>query len=328
MTKPQTMKDSARNTAAAGLFQQISTEVKADKLADKMRNMPEASLRLMSKMSGIPAHQTDLHLAIMGGQDNEFTQGLDALDGWFQPGDLILMTGSQTLAKVQKALYENARSSHVAIVHADFICIDAIPGAGASNRVLPDVLAYVEPGWRVIRHKAIGPDDADNFMRACAFYLAQPYKILPSKKSAKKFAYCSELARKIYRDIGVAGTGIPNASIIAPAHFDRLADQHPNWVDVTESLRPAVEFCQKYPEILRATAKLFIDGLKLNQRRFEERTEQLAKIQVLVKTGKLSRAQGQTSTAQIRVIEQNMNNTFWDVPRPAGGFKSRAAGKA
>lgn len=328
MTKPQTMKDSARNTAAAGLFQQISTEVKADKLADRMRNMPEASLRLMSKMSGIPAHQTDLHLAIMGGQDNEFTQGLDALDGWFQPGDLILMTGSQTLAKVQKALYENARSSHVAIVHADFICIDAIPGAGASNRVLPDVLVYVEPGWRVIRHKAIGPDDADNFMRACAFYLAQPYKILPSKKSAKKFAYCSELARKIYRDIGVAGTGIPDASIIAPAHFDRLADQHPNWVNLTESLRPAVEFCQKYPEILRATAKLFIDGLKLNQRRFEERTEQLAKIQVLVKTGKLSRAQGQTATAQIRVIEQNMNNTFWDVPRPADGFKSRAAGKA
>ncbi|MBY0237626.1 MAG: hypothetical protein K2W93_21785, partial [Burkholderiaceae bacterium] len=228
MTKPQTMEDAARNTAAAGLFQQISTEEKADKLADSMRNMPDASLRLLSKMSGIPAHQTDLHAAMMRGQDNEFSQGLDALDGWFQPGDLILMTGNQTLAKVQKALYENARSSHIAIVHADFICIDAIPGAGASNRVLPDVLADVEPGWRVIRHKAVGPDDADNFLRACAFYLAQPYKILPSKKSAKKFAYCSELARKIYRDIGVAGTGIPDGSIIGPAHFDRLADQHPN----------------------------------------------------------------------------------------------------
>lgn len=329
MTKPQTMEDAARNTAAAGLFQQISTEEKADKLADSIRNMPEASLRLMSKMSGIPAHQTDLHVAMMRGQDNEFTQGLVALDRWFQPGDLILMTGNQTLAKVQKALYENARSSHVAIVHSDFICIDAIPGAGASNRVLPDVLAGVEPGWRVIRHKAVGPDHTDAFLRACAFYLAQPYKILPSKKSAKKFAYCSELARKIYRDIGVAGTGIPDASIIGPAHFDRLADQHPNWVDVTEALRPAVEFCQKYPEILRATAKLFIDGLKLNRRRFEERTEQLAKIQVLVKAGKWSRAQGQAATAQIRAIEQSMNNTFWDVPRPAGGgFKSQAAGKA
>lgn len=323
MTKSHMIKDAARNMAAASLFQQISTKEKAEKLANEIRNMPEDVQRIMSRISGIPEHQTDLYVAMMRGQDNEFTRGLNALDGWFQSGDLILMTGNKTLAKVQKALYKNARSSHVAIVHADFICIDAIPRAGVSNRILPDVLADVDPGWRIIRHKAVGPDEGDGFMRACSFYLAQPYKIIPSNKSAKKFAYCSELARKIYRDVGVAGTGIPDACIIGPAHFDRLADQQLNWVDVTETLRPAVDFCQQYPEILRSSAKIFIDGLKLNRHRFEERTKMLAEIQVLVKTGKLSREQGKTEKAKIRAIEQNMNNTFWDVPRPAGEFKRK-----
>lgn len=328
MTKPPTIQEVARNTAAADLFQQIATDEGAAKLANNLRNMPDAILQFMSKVSGVPTHQTDLHVAMMRGQDNEFMQGLEALDGWFQPGDLILMTGSQALALVQKTLYKNARSSHVAIVHADYICVDAIPGVGASNRILPEVLADAAPGWRIIRHKAVGPDDADSFLRACAFYLARPYKILPTKESAQTFAYCSELARKVYRDIGVADTGIPDVRIIAPAHFDEIADANSNWIDVTESLRPAVEFCQKYPEILRATAKMFIDGLKLNRRRFEERTDQLAKIQAQVEAGKMSQADGQAATAQLHEIESNMNNTFWDVPRPAGVFKRSASGKA
>jgi len=320
----ETIQDVARNMAAADLFGKISTEEGAAKLAQEIRNMPESALKMMAKISGIPAHQIDLHVAMMRGQDNEFSQGLNALDGWFQSGDLILMTGNQELAKIQKTLYKDARSSHVAIVHADFICIDAIPKIGASNRIVPDVLEKVEPGWRIIRHNAVGPERTDDVMRACAFYLAQPYKILPSKKSAKKFAYCSELARKVYRDIGVEATGIPDSPIIAPAHFDKLADQHPNWVDVTESLRPAVEFCQKYPEILRATAKMFVDGLKLNRSRFEERTAQLAMLQTLVKAGKISKEAARAEVARIREIERSMHHNFWDVPRTTSGPKRPA----
>jgi len=328
MAQQQTIRDTARNLAAADLFRNISTEEKAAKVAEELRNMPDAALRTMSRISGIPAHHTDLHLAMIRGQENELSRGLNALDGWFQPGDLILMTGNLALANVQKALYKNARSSHVAIVHADFICIDAIPKVGASNRIIPDILADVDPGWRVIRHKSISPENSDGIMRACAYYLAQPYKILPSKKSAKKFAYCSELARKVYRGIGLAGTGIPDDRIIAPAHFDQLVDQHPNWLDVTDSLRPAVEFCQKYPEILRSTAKVFIDGLRLNRRRFEERTESIAKIQMLAKAGKISKEDAQEAVAQIREIERNMNHTFWDVPRNTDAFKHPAEDKA
>lgn len=321
MAQQHTNRDMARNLAAADLFQKISTEEGAAKVADEMRNMPYGALQIASQFSGIPAHQTDVHVAMMRGQDNEFTRELNALDGRFQPGDIILMTGNQALANIQTVIYKAAKSSHVAIVHADFVCIDATTKVGVSNRVIPDVLSDVKPGWRVIRHKSVGPENTDGIMRACAFYLAQPYKILPLKKSAQKSAYCSELARKVYRDIGVAGTGIPDNRIIAPAHFDQLADHHPNWVDVTESLRPAVDFCQKYPEILRSIAKVFIDGLKLNRSRFEERTETIAKIHILVKVGKISKEVAKEAVAQLREVEKNMNHTFWDVSRDAGGLK-------
>lgn len=320
MVQQLKIRDTARDLAAADLFRNISTEEKASKLAEELCNMPDAALQAMSRISGIPAHHTDLHVAIMRGQENDFSRGLNALKVWFQPGDLILMTGNRALANAQKALYKDARSSHIAIVHSDFICIDAIPKVGATNRVISEVLSDAEPGWRVIRHKAIGPDHTAGIVRACTFYLAQPYKILPSKKSAKKFAYCSELARKVYRDISVTGTGIPDDRIIAPAHFDQLADRHPNWLDITDSIRPAVEFCQTYPEILRSTAKVFIDGLKLNRSRFEERTKSLAELQALAKADKISKKDAQEAVALIREIESNMNHTFWDVPRPAGRF--------
>jgi len=79
MAQQQTIRDAARNLAAADLFRNISTEEKAAKLAEKLRNMPDAALQAMSRMSGIPAHQTDLHVSMMRGQDNEFSRGLNAL---------------------------------------------------------------------------------------------------------------------------------------------------------------------------------------------------------------------------------------------------------
>lgn len=200
-------------------------------------------------------------------------------------------------------------------MHADFICIDSVPKKGVSNRIISEVLADAKPDWRVIRHKSVDPSNTDNIMKACNFYLAQPYLILPSKKSAKNFAYCSELARKVYRDVGVNNSGIANKSIIAPAHFDQLADNHPEWIDITETVRPAIEFCQTYPELVRMSAKLFIAGLKLNRQRFDDRTKDLTAIQALAKIGRITKEQAKAATAEIREMERNMHHTFWDVKR-------------
>lgn len=319
MSKPLTLKEVARNAAAADVFRLMASEDKGEKFVEKLRNLPDEMLNMMGKLSGIPEHQLHIHLAMIRNEDNEFTCGLDKVDGLLQPGDVILMAGNQALVMAQKALYpyKNVKSSHVALVHADFICIEAVPKTGVSNRIVSEVLADAEPGWRVIRHKSVGQANTDSIMRACTFYLAQPYLILPSKKSAKNFAYCSELARKVYRDVGVTNSGIPDKSIIAPAHFDQLADEHAQWMDITKIVRPAIEFCQNYPELVRVSAKLFIDGLELNRQRFNERSKYLAKIQILSKAGKITKEQAKTATAQIREIERNMNHTFWDVKRRA-----------
>jgi hypothetical protein len=311
------MQEVARNAAAANVFRLMASEDKGETIVEELRNLPDAALNMMGKMSGVPEHQLRIYRAMIRNEDNEFTRGLDQVDGLLQPGDVILTTGNQALARVQKALYKNAKSSHVALVHADFICIDAVPKTGVSNRIISEVLAGAEPGWRVIRHKSVGPNNTDSIMRACAFYMAQPYLILPSKKSAKNFAYCSELTRKVYRDVGVSNSGIANKRIIAPAHFDQLADEHPEWTDVTNTVRPAIEFCQTYPELVRVSAKLFIEGLKLNRQRFEDRSKQLTEIQTLAKAGQITKDQAKAATAHIREIERNMYHIFWDVKRRA-----------
>ncbi|NNM79647.1 MAG: hypothetical protein HKM01_04230 [Gallionella sp.] len=307
------LKEAARNAAASDMFRLMSSEDKGEKFVEELRRMPDEALNVMGRLNGVPEQQLHIHRAMIRNEDNEFTQGLCQVDGLLQPGDVILMTSNQALANIQRALYKDAKSSHVALVHADFICIDAIPKEGVSNRIISEVLADAQSGWRVIRHKLVGKTNTDSIMRACTFYLAQPYLICPSTKSGKKFAYCSELARKVYRDVGVTSTGIPNKSIIAPAHFDRLADEHAEWMNVTDTVRPAIEFCQNYPELVRMSTKLFIKGLKLNRQRFKDRTKRLAEIQILAKARKITKEQAKEATSQLREIERNMNHTFWDV---------------
>ncbi|HCF5435995.1 hypothetical protein CQW32_28335 [Pseudomonas putida] len=313
------MRDSMRNAAAAEIFSHMASEERANALAERIRSLPDHSIDLMARLSGVPESQYTIHRAMIRGEDNPFIDSLKGVDGLLQTGDVILMTGmspgSQALASGQKLLYENARSSHVAVVHADFICIDAMPKIGTTNRIVTETLQNTESNWRVIRCKKVLPVHQEAIARACAFYLAQPYKILPSKKAMKRFSYCSELARKIYSDCEISGVGIPNNIVVKPADFDKLADGHPQWDDITERVRPAIEFCGEYPELVKVAAKLFIDGLKLNRRRFEERTAMLADIQKAAKAGRISRERAQEMTRDIRAIEGNMNHTFWDVRR-------------
>lgn len=319
MIDSEKLREAARHHAAAEIFSHMATEEKSNKLRDDIRTLPDATLDFMARVSGVPEDQFHIHRAITRGERNVFTDELEKVDGLIQTGDIVLMTGkspgSQALALAQKAIYNQARSSHVALVHADFVCIDAMPSLGVSTRIISDVLSDVESDWRVIRCKKLQPKEHETVARVCTFYLAQPYKILPSKKSAKKFSYCSELARKVYSHSGITGVGIPNNFVIKPANFDRLADGHPQWLDVTEAVRPFIDFCNKYPELIKLTAQLFIEGLKLNRKRFEERTSLLANIRKDVKTGRVSREQALDITKKIKEIENNMNHTFWDVQR-------------
>lgn len=198
------MQQNARHAAAANIFATMSSEEKSERLLTQIRGQTDAQIKLAARLEGIPAEQMEIYRALIRGDDNAFIDEASQVDGLLQPGDVILCTGETLGAKVitkgQKYAYEHARSSHVALIHADYVCIDAMPGAGVTNRLVSSVLTDVKPDWRVIRCKKLSPEHIDCVYRACAFYLAQPYKILPARKPMKAAAYWYASGHHTLRD--------------------------------------------------------------------------------------------------------------------------------
>jgi hypothetical protein len=306
--------------ALSQVLQKGATEEGAKEILDELRAMPDAVLDMSARAAGVPEEQFELHRAMVRQEPNAFVQELGAVDGLLRPGDVILMTNpaSMALVDLQKKLYDQARSSHVALIHTDFLCVDAMPKVGVSNRTIAALLESARDDWRVIRCSTV--QDTDAMMLACAYYLAQPYKVLPAKRSAKSFAYCSELVRKVYVHCGLNGVGIPNDYVIAPAHFDMLADGaagKPNWEDITAQVRPAIALCLKYPALIDITTKLTVEGLMLNRERFHERTRWLDTIKNRERSGQISKSKAEELRGVIYDMESKMNHKFWDVRRPA-----------
>jgi hypothetical protein len=320
MKKASNTSDAIRNAAAADIFSHMATEEKSNALFNTLRGLPDGVLEQMSLSSGIPKEHVLIHRALMRGEDNPFTDGLSKVDGLLQAGDIVLMTGTsrkaQALANAQRFAYDKAKSSHVALLHADFICIDAMPGVGTTNRVISEVLSCVQDDWRVVRFKRLQVKDKETIARACVFYLAQPYSIRPSAQTMKKFSYCSELARKVFSHCSIGGTGIPDNLVIKPADFDRMADIHSEWTDVTEVVRPAIDFCREYEALVKVSSKLFIDGLKLNRARFDERAAAITQIRRDGRNGKMAKEKAAKAINEIKAIEKNLHNKFWDFDTP------------
>lgn len=310
------LQEAARKSATSNILQIMSSPERSEQLLSQLKALPDSALDIMAAIDKIPEEQYPIFRAQVRGQQNPFWEELSAVDGKLHTGDLILMTGasarSKALVAAQKPFYLKARSSHVAIVHADYACIDAIPGAGVSSRLIQEVLSDVEDDWRVIRFKGISPEHTNLLMRACTFYLAQPYKIKPSWRGGKNYAYCSELASKIFHDCNITMTGIPSGLIVAPAHFDRLADLGQQWEDVTQDARAYVEFCCKYDAMTRMTSRIFIQGLQLNRERFDDRKKTLQLAQKALSTKLITKEKYLELVKQFKAIERSLNHQFWD----------------
>lgn len=304
-----------RLSAAADVMREFREENNG-LVSEKLARLPDSKLEMMARISGITEEHTDIFVKQIRGEENSFTRKLNSFQNELKTGDIILVTGcsasSRRLVKAQKTIYPQARSSHVVVVHADFICIDAMPKDGVTCRTIIDVLSSVEEDWRVIRYKELDEKEEERILKSCTYYLNQPYKIFPSKKPAKKFSYCSELARKVFVESGVEKTGIPRGSIIKPCDFDRLADSNSNWLDVTKSVLPYIEFCEEYHDILRMLSHSFTTGLELNRKRYAQRAEAKRSIKRAVKKGLVSQEKGKEMLQVIRGVEANMNNRFWD----------------
>ena len=321
------IKEVARNSAAAKLFSVMESEEKSKEAIDGIRSMSDTELDLMGKLSQVPDSQLSIFRSLLRREENPFIEKLIEFEDELKTGDLFLVTGkspsSKALVASQKLFYLNAKSSHVAIVHADFICVDAMPSPGVSNRLVSEVLADVEKHWRVIRLEGLNDTHAEPLQQRCAHYIAQPFKITIKRKRGKDYSYCSELARKVFEDCEIVNTGIPLHVVVKPCDFDRLADSKKGWTDVTEKVRPYIDFCIEFAPLLKVFSKFFVDGLKLNRARYEQRRKWLKMIEAAERKGKMRPEKAAELTAEIRKIEDSMHFTFWDF-RKSGTNATRA----
>lgn len=294
----------------------MASEEKSKEAINKIRSMSDIEIDFMGKLSNVPDSQLSIFRSIVRGEDNLLFQKLRGFEDELKTGDLILVTGksssSKALVASQKPFYLNAKSSHVAVVHADFVCVDAMPNPGVSNRLVSEVLADVEDHWRVIRFKGLNDTHDEPLQQQCAHYIMQPYKITLKRKRGKDYSYCSELARKIFEDCKIADTRIPQHIVVKPCDFDRIADGNEGWINVTEKVKPYIEFAIEFAPLLKVVSKLFIDGLKLNRARYEERRALLKMIDAAQRKGKMKPEKAAELNEMIRKIEEAMHFTFWD----------------
>ncbi|ASM97554.1 YiiX/YebB-like N1pC/P60 family cysteine hydrolase [Vibrio vulnificus] len=304
-------------TATAQVFREIGgSESRQLDVINQFKQMPDSQLDMFGLYAGITKEHLPIYRAMVRGEKNAFVDGLNTFSDALQPGDIILVLGtagtSKALLKAQKRVYSKARSSHVIVSQMDFICVDAVPKIGVSPRVIPDLLNDVEADWQVIRCKEVSEKHHETIMKMCAYYLEQPYLIFPSKKPAKKYSYCSELARKIYAESGLEKSGIPTNKIIKPCDFDQLADESQRWEDVTASVKPYIEFCIAHADILRFIAKTYIQGIDLNRQRFKERAETKKSTIKRMKAGEISKEEADRIISAINKTESSLNYKFWD----------------
>jgi hypothetical protein len=310
------LKHQIKMQATANVFQTMGKEGAGHKVIEQFKSMPDAQLNMFGSYAGIKDEHLSIYRKLTRGEENEFTEKLKTFKDELKTGDIILVTGtsnsSKILASLQKTVYSNARSSHVVIVQADFICIDAMPKIGVSLKLIPEVLNDVKDDWRIIRFKGLKEKDNEVLGKTCAYYIKQPYVILPKRKPAKKFSYCSELARKVYIDSKIKNTGIPNNTIIKPCDFDKIADQNSQWLDITDSVKPYIEFCREYEDILKFISKSFTQGIDLNRQRFSERRKTKESISKMHKKGEISSSGAAQIKNKIESLEKSLNYKFWD----------------
>lgn len=319
------IEEHARNAAVAEIFAVLASDEKSDKLLGQIRLLSDADYDLMGRLQNVPDSQLPIFRSMMRGEHSTFLERLGEFGTELRTGDLILVTGksasSKALVASQKPFYINARSSHVAVVHADFICVDAMPNPGVSNRLVSEVLEDVESDWRVIRFNGLDDTYAEPLQKQCAHYIMQPYKITLKRKKGKDYSYCSELARKVFEGCEIADTGIPQHALIKPCDFDRIADCNEGWTDITENVRPYVEFAIEFAPLLRVVSKLFIGGLKLNRSRYEERRALLKMVEAAKRKGRMSPERAAELNRGIQRIEESLHFTFWDfkklTPKPS-----------
>ncbi|WP_145997241.1 hypothetical protein [Pseudomonas guariconensis] len=146
----------------------MADEEKAKKAFQDFAAAPDEILDFVARMSGVPEHQFPVYRAMARGEENEYSTKIVELSQILQTGDVILVTGkkfkSKALVAAQIPFYGKARASHVAMVHANFVCIDANLGVGVKHHTIAEVLSDVEDNWRIIRFNVVTEEHRDRML--------------------------------------------------------------------------------------------------------------------------------------------------------------------
>ena len=182
------------------------------------------------------------------------------------PGDLVLLRGSRIIAELQRVSVKHSGPyySHVAISVGAGVFIhstrDDVHFVGYSAIFKSGTYAA---NWKVLRNQEIeeriieNANYANDILMQCIYYLGQKYNYWYSlekdnKPCEDRTSFCSELAAKIYRQLGIKISDRPPEQIY-PMHIAQLAGSN-GWPDVTQLYKRA-EFT---PDAKRAITSLVL----------------------------------------------------------------------
>lgn len=168
-------------------------------------------------------------------------------------GDILLVTGtakhSSGLVAAQKALYRQARSSHVAFSLGGGAFIHSTTDKGVHLAFFPDVIEGCTDEWRVIRLRTLTKEQERLLLGGSNYHLAQKYNYAYMMPGNETSSFCSEFASKSYQKAGIPIMNGLESSKTAPAHFDREADDLKDWMDVTTDYRALLDEIHSDPEM-------------------------------------------------------------------------------
>ncbi|WP_454878389.1 YiiX/YebB-like N1pC/P60 family cysteine hydrolase [Serratia inhibens] len=160
-------------------------------------------------------------------------------------GDIFLVRGgsksSTAIVNAQKILYPKAKSSHVEFYLGDGSIIHSTGDNGVHLVFLLDELKDIKDEWKVIRLLGVSEQDTENLTKAALYFLRQEYNIKYMMEGVDNKSFCSELIAKIYMKANIKIFNGKDPSKIAPAHFDKEADQLSLWEDVTSEYHQIIK---------------------------------------------------------------------------------------
>ncbi|GAA5136250.1 hypothetical protein GCM10023213_10940 [Prosthecobacter algae] len=171
-------------------------------------------------------------------------------------GDILLVTGtakhSSALATLQKALYNQARSSHVAFSLGGGAFIHSTTDKGVHLAFFPDIIKDCTDDWRIIRLRSLTKEQERLLLGSSNYHLAQKYNYAYMMPGNKTSSFCSEFASKSYCKANIGILNGLESSKTAPAHFDKEADDLIEWMDVSADYRTLLEEINSDPKLAYA----------------------------------------------------------------------------